>query len=309
MGYAGRVIGFRPVAAVLLAAAVAPMACRSGYAASPPSASTQVTAPDAAGRFAVPQPADAARSVTPLCGYRVLNTFPHDPAAFTQGLLVDGGELFESTGLWGSSTLRRVELATGEVLQVRHLDSQYFGEGLAADGSRLIQLTYLSYLGFVYDRDTFDVIGTVSYPTQGWGLTSDGNRLVMSDGSSKLFFRDPDSFEELGRVDVWDENGPVVWLNELERIGDHVWANILYDDRIARIDPVSGRVTSWVDLSDLGPQPRPGPLNGIAYDSANGRLLVTGKLWPTLYEIELVDCPDLLVFSTGFEWGDLSGWQ
>lgn len=256
-------------------------------------------------------PAFAARtrSATPVCGYHVLSTFPHDPAAFTQGLLIDGGELFESTGLWGSSSLRRVELATGQVLQIRHLDDQYFGEGLAAHDGRLIQLTYLNEVGFVYDRDTFDVLGTVPYPTQGWGLTNDGNRLVMTDGSALLYFRDPDTFDELGRVEVHDENGPVDWLNELERIGDHVWANILYDDRIARIDPLSGRITSWVDLAGLVPQPRPGPLNGIAHDSATGRILVTGKLWPTLYEIELVECSDLLVLSSGFESGDLAGWE
>jgi glutamine cyclotransferase len=244
-----------------------------------------------------------------VCGYRVLNAYPHDPAAFTQGLVIDDGDLFESTGLWGESTLRRVELATGEVLQIHHLGDEFFGEGLTVQGGRLIQLTYLNYLGYLYDRDTFAVLGTFSYPTQGWGITTDGERLVMSDGSSTLRFWHPETFEEIGRVEVWDELGPVDRLNELERIDRWIWANVLSSERVARIDPLSGRVTSWIDLDGLGPDPLPGPLNGIAYDAAGGRLFVTGKLWPTLYEIELVDCADLLVFSDDFEWGDLSGWS
>jgi glutamine cyclotransferase len=247
---------------------------------------------------------------TPVCGYQVVNTYPHDPAAFTQGLAFDHGDLFEGTGLWGESTLRRVDLLTGQVLQIHHLGDEYFGEGITVWGDRLIQLTYVSHVGFIYDRDTFAELGTFSYPTQGWGITTDGNRLVMSDGSAFLRFWDPVTFDLIGYVAVWDEAGPVTWLNELERIDDHIWANVLYSDRIARIDPGSGQVTSWVDLTGiLDPGPQPGPLNGIAHDPATGRTFVTGKLWPTLYEIELVDCQDLLVFSGGFESGDLSGWQ
>lgn len=249
-------------------------------------------------------------SATPVCGYQVVHAYPHDPAAFTQGLVVDDGDLFEGTGLWGESSLRRVDVTTGQVLQIHYLDDSVFGEGVTAWQDRLIQLTYVSHIGYIYHRDTFAVLGTFTYPTQGWGLTTEGNRLVMSDGSSTLRFWHPDTFAELGQIEVWDDLGPVTMLNELETIDGHIWANVLYSDRIARIDPLSGRITSWVDLEGiLGPDPLPGPLNGIAYDADAGRLFVTGKLWPTLYEIEVVDCEDLLLFSGGFEWGGLSGWE
>jgi glutamine cyclotransferase len=259
-----------------------------------------------------PQAATSSRardSATPVCGYHVLNVYPHDPGAFTQGLVWDDGDLFEGTGLWGESTLRRVELETGLVLQVHHLDDSVFGEGITVQGNRLIQLTYLNHLGYIYDRDSFAVVGTFDYSTQGWGITTEGNRLVMTDGSSTLRFWHPETFDEIGRVEVWDEHGPVDRLNELELIDGRVWANVFLEERVARIDPVSGRVTSWINLEGLlGPDPLPGPLNGIAYDAAGGRLFVTGKLWPSLFEVELVDCHDLLILSDGFEWGNLSGW-
>jgi glutamine cyclotransferase len=288
----------RRSAALAIATGVVSMACASGNAAAPSPATGS------------PRPSETVQhSATPVCGYEVVHAYPHDPAAFTQGLVIDHGDLFEGTGLWGESTLRRVDLETGQVLQIHHLDGQYFGEGVTVWGDRLIQLTYTSHLGFIYDRTTFAGLGTFSYPTQGWGLTVDGNRLVMTDGSSFLRFWDPDTFAEIGQVEVWDETGPITWLNELEEIDGRIWANILSSDRIARIDPLSGRVTSWIDLAGLlGPDPLPGPLNGIAYDTAGQHLFVTGKLWPTLFEIELVDCQDLLILSDGFEWGDLSGW-
>jgi len=251
----------------------------------------------------------AAWPQTPVCTYRVVETFPHDPDAFTQGLLVAEGTLYESTGLWGESTLRRVDLPTGQVLQVHHLAPEYFGEGLSLRGQDLVQLTYVSHVGFVYDRFSFELIGTFFFPTQGWGLTTDGHRLIMTDGSAVMRFWDPMTFAEIGQVVVHDEAGPVTRLNELEVIGRHVWANVLYSDRIARVDPVSGEVTSWVDLTGiLGPGTPPGPLNGIAWDFTTTRLLVTGKLWPSLFHIEVEGCVDTLVFSDGFEWGTLSAW-
>jgi len=290
----------RTTALVLIAA----LASTAGDVRSAAEPSPAATAPRAR------PPATAHRDATPVCGYQVVNTYPHDPAAFTQGLVFDQGDLFEGTGLWGESTLRRVDLLTGQVLQIHQLGDEYFGEGITVWGDRLIQLTYVSHVGFIYDRDTFVELGTFSYPTQGWGLTTDGNRLVMSDGSAFLRFWEPDTFSLIGYVGVWDEAGPITWLNELERIDGHIWANVLNSDRIARIDPVSGRVTSWVDLTGiLGPGPQPGPLNGIAHDPVTGRIFVTGKLWPTLYEIVLVDCEDLLVFPGDFELGDLTGWS
>lgn len=299
MGYAHGVMNWLRTFALVLAAAL------TSAAGDTPG----LTAPNPGAPLPEPSKTEG-DSATPVCGYQVINAYPHDPAAFTQGLVIDGGDLFEGTGLWGESTLRRVALETGQILQVHHLADQYFGEGITVRGDRLIQLTYLSQLGFIYDRTTFEEIGTFSYPTQGWGLTTDGNRLVMSDGGSSLRFWDPDTFAEIGAVEVWDEFGSVVWLNELEEIDGRIWANVLNSERIARVDPLSGRVTSWIDLAGLlGPDPLPGPLNGIAYDAAAGRLFVTGKRWPALFEIELVDCQDLLILSDGFEWGDLSGWQ
>lgn len=254
----------------------------------------------------------AARSTwaqTPVCTYRLVETFPHDPDAFTQGLLVADGELYESTGLWGESSLRRVDLQSGQVLQIVHLAGELFGEGLSLRGDQLVQLTYTNHVGFVYDRQTLEVLETFSYPTQGWGLTTDGHRMLMTDGSSTLRFWDPLTFAEVGQVVVHDEVGPVTRLNELEVIGRHVWANVLYSDRIARFDPVSGEVTSWVDLAGiLGSGTPPGPLNGIAWDLTTSRLLVTGKLWPSLFHIEVEGCVDTLVFSDGFEWGSLASW-
>ncbi len=276
------------------------LACAAGWAAAMATAATALAAAP---------PAVAAQSVTPVCGYRVLHTYPHDPAAFTQGLVVVDGELFESTGLWGESSLRRVDLATGAVLQLLELSDELFGEGLAARGDELVQLTYLNHLGLVYDRESFAVLGTFAYPTQGWGITTDGPRLVMSDGSSTLRFWDAQTFAEVGSVAVWDENGPVTQLNELELVDRRVWANVLYDERVARVDPVTGRVTSWVDLAGLlGPGTLPGPLNGIAFDPVARRLLVTGKRWPSLFEVEVSGCVDLLVFSDGFEWGSAAAW-
>ena len=225
--------------------------------------------------------------------YVVDNTFPHNTGAFTQGLAVLGDTLYESTGNYGSSSLRKVVLQTGEVEQVRRLSSTIFGEGLALFDDKIIQLTWKSGVGFIYDRRTFDLIRSVAYPGEGWGIAYDGERFVMSDGSSILYFRDKVTFEEIGRVIVRDEDGQVRYLNELEYVKGEIYANIWQEDRIARIDPASGRVTGWIDLEGLlepkEARLRADVLNGIAYDAGRDRLFVTGKWWPRLYEIRLVE--------------------
>jgi glutamine cyclotransferase len=224
----------------------------------------------------------------------VVNTFPHDPNAFTQGLAYHDGELYEGTGLNGSSCIRRVELATGRVLQQYELPWKYFGEGITIWHDRLIQLTWTSRTAFVYDRRSFRLLSSAGYPTHGWGLTHDGTRLVMSDGSDSLYFREPDTFAELRRVRVTDGGAPVFELNELEFIRGEVWANVWRQYRIARISPGSGRVLSWIDISSLLP-----PIdrlladspNGIAYDARGGRIFVTGKRWSKLFEIRVGNRP------------------
>ncbi len=240
----------------------------------------------------VPEVADTTPSgEIPVYAYRIVNTYPHDPDAFTQGLIFEGGVLYEGTGLRGRSSLRRVVLNTGEVLQRRELSDDYFGEGITLFGDRIIQLTWQSRIGFVYDKADFELLRSFTYPTEGWGVTHDGDRLIMSDGTSTLYFRDPETFEEVGRVNVRDSAGAVSRLNELEYVAGEVYANVWQTDRIARIEPRTGRVIGWIDLEGLlSVEDRQGAdvLNGIAYDSEKKRLFVTGKLWPKLFEIELV---------------------
>jgi glutaminyl-peptide cyclotransferase len=228
-----------------------------------------------------------------LYGYRIVNTYPHDPQAFTQGLDIQDGVLYEGTGLNGRSSLRRVDLETGAVLQQADLAEEFFGEGIVVSGDRIYQLTWQSQQAFVYDQEAFEVVDTHTYPTEGWGLTSDGERLIMSDGSSTLFFRDPETFAEIRRVEVLDGDEPVIRLNELEWVNGEVWANVWQTDQIVQIDPATGAVLGWIDLTGLlQPEDQGGAdvdvLNGIAVDEATGRIFVTGKLWPVLYEIELV---------------------
>jgi glutaminyl-peptide cyclotransferase len=235
----------------------------------------------------------AAAGGTPVYGYRIVNTYPHDPRAFIQGLDIADGILYEGTGLNGRSSLRRVELETGAVLQQADVSEEYFGEGIVVLGERIYQITYQEQQAFVYDRTTFEVLETHSYPTQGWGLTTDGERLIMSDGSNVLFFRDPETFAETRHVEVLDGVDPVMDLNELEWIDGEVWANVWQTDMIVRINPATGAVLGWIDLTGLlQPGDQAGAdvdvLNGIAVDEATGRIFVTGKLWPVLYEIELV---------------------
>lgn len=227
----------------------------------------------------------------PVLTAEVVRSFPHDPQAFTQGLDYDGGALFEGTGLYGRSELRRVELETGRVLQRRALPPDLFGEGIAVVGPRVLQLTWQSHLGLVYDKATLAPHGRFKYPTEGWGLAYDGRRLILSDGTARLYFLDPDTFRLLGTLAVRDGGRPVDKLNELECVRGQLFANVWGTDRLARIDPTSGAVTAWVRLDDLWPaaaRDRPeAVLNGIAYDADGDRLFVTGKYWPRLYEIRL----------------------
>ena len=222
--------------------------------------------------------------------YRIVNVFPHDENAFTQGLLIDDGVLYESTGLNGYSSLRRIDLETGEILQFVALPNEYFGEGITVFDGKIIQLTWLSNKGFVYDKESFDLLQNFSYQTEGWGITTDGSRLIMSDGTSSLYFLDPETFQEIGQVEVHD-NGTVERLNELEYIKGKVYANIWLEDKIAIINPQTGQVEGWINLSGLQNmenQDSNAVLNGIAYDAATEKLFVTGKLWPQLFEIELI---------------------
>lgn len=236
--------------------------------------------------------ASASRPEIPVYGYRVLQTFPHDREAFTQGLIMADGVLYEGTGLNGRSSLRRVELETGAVLQRRALPDRYFGEGVAMLDSRIFQLTWRSGLAFVYDRETLALRQTIPYPAEGWGLTTDGTHLIASDGTATLRFLDPKTFAEVRRLTVVDQAGPVTRLNELEYVEGRIYANVWQTERIAIIDAASGRVTAWLDLGGLLTlEEGAGPvdvLNGIAYDARTGRLYVTGKLWPRLYQLELV---------------------
>jgi glutaminyl-peptide cyclotransferase len=224
-------------------------------------------------------------------GYKVVATYPHDRDAFTQGLQFVDGALYEGTGLNGRSSIRRVKLDTGEVLQKRDIPQQYFGEGITVWKSELFQLTYVTGIAFVYDRQTFAPKRSFRYTGEGWGLTADANGLVMSDGTEYLRFLDPDTFAERRRVRVMVGTAPVKQLNELEYVEGEIFANIWQTDYIARIDPMKGRVTSYINLGGLL-TPRElaavDVLNGIAYDAANRRLFVTGKLWPKLFEIQLV---------------------
>lgn len=224
--------------------------------------------------------------------YRIVHGYPHDPNAFTQGLIYADGHLYESTGLYGKSSLRMVDLNSGRVLQKYDLPAQYFGEGLTDWGSTLIQLTWRSHKGFVYDRFSFALLRTFDYQGEGWGLTHDDKQLIMSDGTSYLRFLDPKSFRELRRLRVTDESGhEVEKLNELEYIHGEIYANIWQSSTIVRISPRSGKVLGQIDLSgiiDKGELANSDAvLNGIAYDPGENRLFVTGKLWPKLFEIRV----------------------
>lgn len=233
-----------------------------------------------------------AGNTIPVYGYEVVRSYPHDPGAFTQGLVYADGFLYESTGLRGRSTLRKVELETGRVLRRVALPRQYFGEGLTLWQNELVQLTWKAGVGLVYDLGTLKPKHSFRYAGQGWGLTHDGSRLIMSDGSSFLRFFDPETHEEIGRIQVREAERPLGRLNELEWVRGEVWANVWQTDRIARVCPDTGQVLGWIDLSGLREaENSPGQelvLNGIAFDLQSGRLFVTGKSWTRLYQIRVI---------------------
>jgi glutaminyl-peptide cyclotransferase len=221
----------------------------------------------------------------------VVAAYPHDPAAFTQGLAIEAGRLYESTGQYGASSLRRVDLATGRVEKQRPLAARYFAEGIAILDGRIYQLTWQNEVAVVYDAETFNVLQTLPYPGEGWGLTHDGTHLIASDGSATLRFLDPATFALVRTVEVRDGERRVERLNELEAIDGEIWSNIWYEDRIARISPATGEVLGWIDLAALYPRSRrdsEAVLNGIAFDRAARKVYVTGKYWPQLFEIEVV---------------------
>jgi glutamine cyclotransferase len=233
----------------------------------------------------------SAKSTATHYTYTIVNTYPHNTNAFTEGLVYSDDFLYESTGLNGASSLRRVDLTTGNVLQEYNLPAQYFGEGIAIVNNTIIQLTWQSNIGFIYNKTTFAVLGNFTYSTQGWGLTFDGKQLIMSNGTDHLYFLNSTTFQQKGQIQVHDGNKAVVYINELEYINGEVYANIWQTNTIAIINPETGQVKAWIDLTGL-----PGAnnsnsdavLNGIAFDQQNNRLFVTGKDWPNLYQIKLI---------------------
>jgi glutaminyl-peptide cyclotransferase len=229
----------------------------------------------------------------PLYGVQVVHAYPHDPGAFTEGLFYHGGYLYESTGLEGHSTLRKVDLASGRVLKSLNIAPQYFGEGIVDWKGRLLQLTWVNHIGFIYDFNTFRTIGRFSYPGEGWALTEDGRDIIMSDGTPQLRVLDPNTLQPMRLLTVTADGVPVKNVNELEWVKGEILANIWLTNRIARIDPATGKVTGWIDLTGLMPPAAVGGNpdavpNGIAYDAAHDRLFITGKLWPKLFEVRLV---------------------
>lgn len=228
----------------------------------------------------------------PEYAYKIIHVYPHDRTAFTQGLEYRGGFLYEGTGLYGQSTLRKEDLATGKVLKELALAPQLFGEGITVLNEHIVQLTWQSHIGFVYDQSTFRLLKNFSYPGEGWGLANDGRTIYMSDGTAQIRYLDPATLQELKRITVHDGDTPIENLNELEWVRGELYANVWQTNRIARIDPKNGTVVGWIDLSGLLTQEElesgVGVLNGIAYDSAKDRLFVTGKLWPKLFQIRVV---------------------
>lgn len=241
-----------------------------------------------AGAFALPAAAEV-----PVQGYEVVRDYPHDPKAFTEGLFYRDGRMFESTGQ-NPASIREVRLEDGAVLRQRIIDPAYFGEGIIDIGDKIISLTWRNQLGFVWNRDDFAPVSAFSYPGEGWALTRDDRRIIMSDGTAELRFLDPATLRETGRITVTADGVPVRNLNELEWVEGEIYANIWLTDRIARIDPETGKVLAWIDLTGLlaltpDMDPNDDVLNGIAWDSDGKRLFVTGKNWPKLFEIKLTE--------------------
>lgn len=235
---------------------------------------------------ATPLPAEP-----PTDTFSIVNRWPHDAGAFTEGLVYDQGTLWESTGLNGASSLRKVDLQTGQVLESLALPTEYFGEGLTLFGGKLIQLTWQTHTGFVYDPGCFCQERAFTYDGEGWGLTHDDRFLIMSDGTERIRFLDPQDFTVVRTISVFDHGRPLMNINELEYINGEIYANIWQTDRIVRIDPATGAIVGWIDLTGLLPDAERGPatdvLNGIAYDDATGRLFITGKNWPELFQVAL----------------------
>lgn len=231
------------------------------------------------------------QSAIPIYRYRVVKVYPHDTSSYTEGFVLEGGSIYEGTGLYGRSRLIEWDLASGRVLRERALDPNVFGEGVTVMGERIYQLTYLDNHAYVYDRRTFEQIGAFRYTEQGWGMTHDGTHLITSNGSSSIVFRDPATFERVRTIFVSDAVAPLGFLNELEYADGKLYANVWQSHFIAIIDPADGRMLGWIDLSGLNPDPAklvyPYVLNGIAFDKATGHLLVTGKCWPHVWEIAL----------------------
>ena len=228
----------------------------------------------------------------PVYSYRITAEYPHDTTAFTEGFLMDGGFLYESTGLNGRSRPMKIDLETGKILMERKLEPQYFGEGIAILNEKIFQLTYKANIGFVYDKNTFEIIDTFYYPTQGWGFTSDGKNLIMSDGTEILHFIDPHTLKQTRYIVVSDGRGKIGYINELEYVDGKIFANVWTTDFIAIISPQTGKILGWVDLTGIYPertsQRNADVLNGIAYNERTKRLLVTGKNWKKIFEIEII---------------------
>jgi glutaminyl-peptide cyclotransferase len=264
---------FKPRLLLVFALSLLNLQCDTGSSANPPAN------------------AAPANAVVVKYGYQIVNMWPHDENAFTQGLIFVDGKLYEGTGQEGKSSLREVELQTGKVVRKVDVPEPYFGEGITLLNGKIYQLTWQDHLGFIYDAQKFEQIGKFNYSGEGWGITNDGHSLIMSDGSNRLRFLNPDSFSVTKTIAVSDGKTPIDQLNELEYVNGEIYANIWHDQRIVTIDPQNGRVTGWIDLSGLL---QPGDvhdeeavLNGIAFDQSGNRLFVTGKLWPRLFEIKL----------------------
>ena len=260
---------------LVLALAVSSLQCRTGANGDQPSK----------------PPSSSANGPVPRYGYQIVNIWPHDSNAFTQGLILTNGQLLESTGEEGRSSLRRVDLESGRVLKKVDVPPPYFAEGIALLNGKIYQLTWQHQVGFIYDAQTFERTGQFNYPYEGWGLTTDGQSLILSDGSSRIRFINPTDFKVTKTINVVDGTRPIDQLNELEWVNGEIYANVWHDNRIATIDPQTGHVNSWIDLNGLMPpgdvQDPEAVLNGIAYDQANNKLYVTGKLWPRLFEIKI----------------------
>jgi glutaminyl-peptide cyclotransferase len=233
------------------------------------------------------------QTAIPVFNYTIARTYPHDTTSYTEGLVMQDGRLYEGTGRYGMSELRLNDIETGKAIRQYDLGPIYFGEGVTVFGERIFQLTYISNKGFIYDRETFALEQSFDFPMQGWGLTHDGTHLLMSDGSSSVRFIDPQTLQTEKTIYVSDDVGPVGFLNELEYVDGRLYANVWQTDFIAIIDPATGKITGWIDLTGLNPDPEklvyPYVLNGIAFNEATGRLIVTGKCWPSMWEIDLVE--------------------